>query len=926
MLQRFSTHVLGIILLTSKMIHYTSREIAARLRIANNKNSRLPMVAVFSILFSSICAAAPDTIYFDISRQNAGEALPVLGQQADITVIYPFDEVKNHQTNPLKGNYTLHDAVTALLRGSGLSARFNGNHHLIITISRDEENKSMSSNKPNPQKTLLASILGALFATSGQQSLAQNRPMENIGLEEIVVTAQKREEKYLDVPVAVSTLSGELLEMTKTREFEDLVGLSPSVTFDRGLSSNNSGIQVRGIGSTTLGIGVEPTVSTVIDGVTMGSTTQFLTDLSDIERIEVLRGPQGTLFGKNASAGLINVITKRPSHEFEAAITGSTTSDDGWGLSAQVSGPLTDNVRGRLSAFSKEYDGYFTNITNGESLNGYDREGVRGKLEIDLTDSANLLLIADYSKQENNCCARSLAVLGTAPQDLYDWRDLNVNSENTELTANTPTVSDTETSGLSGELTIDFDNFVFTSITAYRQMTLDTQQDVDGYGYTVAMPGRSAFISNGTSDGNSPDGEQEFKQFSQEIRVTTTAWDNFDVTAGAFYWDQEITRYFEREVLFCPGTTSTDPSLTCTEAGGTPRTAFGYMDAGLDIKNWAVFGQANWHIAEDWTASLGLRYTKDDIGYNFIRATETPGPATRPSYPVDGIPLTNSTKEDNVSGKLSVQWDATENTMIYASYGEGYKAPAFDVIFGLNSLDRSNPVPAETSKAWEIGTKSEFFDNRLRLGVTAFHTKFNGLQGTGTQPDEVGFFLTSAGTAITKGVEIDFAAKPTANLLLSGGIAWIDAYFDEYRNGQCYIAQTEAEGCVGGIQDLSGKDIPNSPKVKYTLQARYDFNLDSLPFNAYVSGNYRWQDKSVGDVNQDARVDRDSYGLLGLNFGLESNDGRWSVEAFVKNALDDFYEERRMLSPSNPRVVYHVLNREAYRYAGVEFTYHLGAY
>lgn len=884
------------------------------------------LVVLFLVsLFAQVVGAVEPTINFNISRQSAGEALPAFGQQADISVVYQYDRIKNYETNPLKGEFTLLQAVNILLEGTGLTLHFESRRHLIITTAdNNREGQAMNMTNDKPRKSLLAALVGAFVGVQGGQYAMAQEP-EIAGLEEILVTAQKVEQGYTDVPVAVTTVSGEVLDMSKTSEFEDLVSVTPSVTFDRGLSSNNSGIQVRGIGSTTLGIGVEPTVSTVIDGVTMGSTAQFWTDLADIERIEVLRGPQGTLFGKNASAGLINVITKRPSDEFEASFTSSMTSDDGWGLGAQVSGPLSDSVRARLNVYSKEYDGYFTNIVNGESLNGYERKGLRAKLDVDLSSNANVLFIADYSKQEDNCCARTPAVVGTDPEYIYDWRNLTVDRKNTEGLFNTPTINDSETSGLSAELTVDFANFEFTSITAYRSMTLDTQQDVDGMAYTEPMPGRVSFISNGTVDGNPPDGEQESDQFSQELRINTTAWDNFDVTAGLFYWDQNVNRYFERETAFCPGASTVDPSLSCTAAGGTPSRAFAYMDAGLDIKNWAAFGQANWHLTDTVTASLGLRYTEDDISFNFIRVTEASGPAVPPSFPEDGVPLTNGTKEDDVSGKLSLQWDATDNTMIYASYGEGYKAPAFDVIFGLNSYDRIDPVPAETSKAWEIGTKSELFDNRLRLGVTAFHTKFDGLQGTGTQPDEVGFFLTSAGTAVTKGLEVDFTAKPTPNLLLSGGVAWVDAYFDEYPNGQCYIGQTAAEGCVDGVQDLSGGDIPNSPELKYTIQARYDIALDA-PFDMYISGNYRWQDKAVGDVNQDARVDREAYGLLGLNLGLESEDKSWSAEVFVKNALDDFYEERRMLSPGNPTAVYHVLSREAFRYAGVQFTYRLGAY
>lgn len=783
-------------------------------------------------------------------------------------------------------------------------------------------------NQKKLYKSQLASMIAAVAGVSGVfASPLVSAAEKSFALEEVVVTAQKKEESLVDVPVAVSAFSGEVLNMQKAQQFQDLVQVSPSVTFNQAGDGRGVGVNIRGMGTTAFQVAVEPTVSTVVDGVTLGRTNQFLSDLTDVERVEVLRGPQGTLFGKNASAGVINIVTKRPSEEFEGSVKLTATDDNAWGVQASVSGPLTDAIRGRATVYSREYDGFGKNLFDGKKLNAEEVHGVRAKLEFDITDSVNLLLIGDYSKQDRDCCFSPLSALagGNGIENrflAFDYQGVTIDEENTTVNMNTPTYSNTETSGISAEFNVDFDKFVFTSITAYRSFELDQQQDADFMPYDGPTYGRFVITSNGAIEAN---GGQEQDQFSQEFRITTTAWDNFDVTAGLFYWDQSLDRAFEREVYFCttPGAgagLSPDPAVT-------PCTGFlyGYGVAyqAVDTKNWALFGQANWHFTESWTASLGWRYTEDDIEFDFERVTSSPAPAVPPSFAGS-----NQTEEENWSGKLALQWNVTDDMMWFVSYAEGYKSPAFDVIFATNA-SRMAPAPEETSEAWETGIKSELFENRLRLAVTAFHTKFLNLQGQVgifTPPNTTTFILTSAGSAITKGLEVDITVKPTPNLLINGGIGWIDATYDEFPLSNCYSGQTAAQGCTEispGVfnQDLGGEDIPNSPDLKFSLQARYDIELDA-PYDMYVNINYRWQDDVTGSQDQNPLLNRDSYDVVDLVVGLDADDGRWGAQLFVKNLLDDFYEDNLGGGSTN---VTHFLARDHERYVGVEVNYRFGS-
>jgi len=542
---------------------------------------------------------------------------------------------------------------------------------------------------------------------------------------------------------------------------------------------------------------------------------------------------------------------------------------------------------------------------------------VRGKLEIDLCDRTNLLLTADWSKQDRDCCAVVPVIKGTSAAYAFDWQDITIGRRNDEAPFGTKFMSNTKTDGISAELNIDFEKFVLTSITAYRGFELKGQIDADMIPYTEPTYARRLFTSNGTS-GINP-GTQEQTQFSEELRIATNSDGAVDLTAGLFYWDLSVDRYFERQVMVCndpvedPANLSYDPTLTpCNDA----LIAFGYMNSNVTTKNWAAFGQASWQLADDWTATLGLRYTQDDVSFWINRESPQPGPAVAPSFSGS-----NSTDESNLSGKLSVQWNFGDNVMLYGSYAEGYKAPGFDRIF-LTGANRLNPVPAETSQAWEMGMKGEF--DRLRFGLTAFHTTFHDLQSRGTRPDDVGFFLVSAGEAITQGIELDITAKPMPNLLLNGGLAWVDAHFQDYSNAPCYSGQTSAEGCIGGVQDVSGKDIPNSPDLKASFQAPYDIEL-TAPFDMFATGNYRWQSESAGNLNQDPLLDHDSYGIFDLTVGVEADSGRWSAQIFAKNLFDTFYEDLRTSNNIfDPGGVAHYLARDSRRYVGVQFEAHFG--
>lgn len=764
-------------------------------------------------------------------------------------------------------------------------------------------------------RCILAVAVASAAAGLSMHSHAQNQPT---ALEEVVVTAQKREQNYLDVPVSVNTFSGEVLDMAKVNEFQDLVQVSPSVTFTQTGGMRGSGVLIRGIGTTAFQIAVEPTVATVVDGITMGRTGQSLMDLDDIAQVEILRGPQGTLFGKNATGGLFMVNTNDPTEEFESRFRAMVTDDDGYVVSGVVSGAIADGVRGRLGVYSKGFDGFGDNAFRGTELNGDDSWGVRGKLAIDLSDRADLMLIADVSEQDRNCCQSFFSAgdegpVGDALEAEYAAFGVELSEKNTVWLDSSPTFSNTETWGVSAEFNVEFDQWRFVSITGAREFTLATEQGVDGLPYYAetarTAPAVLSFDSNGSNfiehpEADLPGGTHDQDQFSQEFRLESNNWEKMNLTLGAFYWNQTVDRYFHRVSQLAA-------------FGGGLGPFYGWMDAVAETESYALFGSMDYKLTDDLTLLAGLRYTDDEISADIDRVTPSPGPAVAAS-----ATGSNTVTETDLSGRLGLQYSLNDDWMIYATATTGYKSPAFDLIFSATQERLDNPVPAEEVTAYELGIKGEFWDGRARIGATLFNTSFDNYQGQGFDEAQVQFLLISAGEVTTEGFETDITLKPTAGWLINAGYAYTDAIYESYAGAQCYPGQSEAEGCFGGAQDISGNQVANAPKHKFTLQTRYDMDLSSS-FLSYVGGSYRYQSDSPSDLNGDPRTERESYGILDLFAGVESTSGSWQAEFFVKNALDNFYVDRptysSLLSASAG-----YLNRDSWRYMGVEFNYRFG--
>jgi iron complex outermembrane receptor protein len=446
-----------------------------------------------------------------------------------------------------------------------------------------------------------------------------------------------------------------------------------------------------------------------------------------------------------------------------------------------------------------------------------------------------------------------------------------------------------------------------TSISAYREFSVDGFGDLDSQPTDVR--------------GLDQYGKTDQDQFTQELRLLSPGDGQLTYVAGLFYFDQTVKRNMTRNIVI------SDPGEAIA-------------DFQVNTTNWAAFGEATWHFNDAWRLIVGARYTEDELDFTFERSLT--GPQVGLPAPVAETP--GDTDENDFSPKIVVQWDYSDEGMTYLSYAEGYTGPAFDVAFGVDPVDLPRVDP-ETSKSWELGLKTTLFDGRLRLNSAIFYSVYEDFQSQsfydtdGSPPDcpddepncnvgddPGGFILINAGEVSTQGMELDFLAQVTENLRLTGGVAYVDASIDDYPAGQCSGGQIfrGENGCsrTNSLQDLSGGDLPFSPKWKGNLAASYFVSLEGT-FDLTFRGMVRAQDEIQYSLSQDANTIEDGYAIFDASVMLEDHSDRWTATVFVKNIADKFYASS--IQPNNPNLVPNAYNhrygKDAGRTFGLEMRY-----
>lgn len=779
--------------------------------------------------------------------------------------------------------------------------------------------------------TSFLSLLTGLALTT--PVVAQDDADNAFNLEEIVVTAQKREQSLTEVPIAVSVLGAERIERSFSPNIESLQTLVPSVSFRKGTTSANSALTIRGIGTISFSGAAEPSVSTVVDGVVLARSGQAFSALYDIERLEVLRGPQGTLFGKNASAGVVNITTKRPTPEFEGYIDATYAEGDEWQLRGKISGPLTDNINASLVAMRSEFAGNITNVFNNERVNGYSRKGLRGMVEFLPSDTLSILAIVEYNESDDDCCA-DLEVLPSgrnpdspaAPNSdgiVNGVTDLDLDQRLVDHDFETRMLD--ETTAGSIEINKEFGDYTVTSISAFRKWenTEYREGDFTSIGGTSTTPVFTVPFQLHDV------GTRTWDQFSQEIRLTSPDDGPLFYQVGLYYFDQHQEADFTRDAS-CQNNggqnqpiLDANPGLTCGANDIVSATGF----STVDIQNFAVFGQASYDITEDGlTLIFGARYTDDTVKFAHRRVNNDAfgrqGVGVRPALPNSqfseasggfATSFSNESSNTDFSIKAGLSYDLKEYGSVYATYSQGYKGPAFNVFYNMGTND-TLPIDEESSDAFEIGYK--YASSNVLFNIAAYKADISGFQANNFD-NSTGVTitrLTNAGKVSTKGIEADLQWNATANLALTASVALNDAQIEEFN---CPVDPLSGEP-PAGCTSRSGLDLLFSPDFNYTLGANYVVPVgdsDEMVVNvswAHVDEQNSLLPSTSGEFNPVSRLP--GYDMVDVSVSYAFGDGDYAITGFVKNLFDDSF----VTTYSGDNFRYQI-PREADRYFGVNF-------
>lgn len=730
----------------------------------------------------------------------------------------------------------------------------------------------------NRERLMAAAATVALLMAAATPVLAQTQPSaqpsggEDHGaravLDEVVVTAQRREQGLSKVPIAVSAYSGEALERQGVTNVDALSQVSPSVTFQNNQSSAGAGVRVRGIGTAVFNAGSEQSVTTVIDGVITGPLGSGLADLFDVERVEVLRGPQGTLFGKNSSAGAVNVVTRRPTDQFSGyGVARYGERLDEYRVEGAVSGTVAEGLRARLAGFKlTQNEGAYANPARGEREDTRDRWGLR--LRADYTRgpfTADLSLTRE--ERDDACCTRLFVGVNPAAYGTLTKLYLlpRLAAYGVKPTAdNQISISNgvsTETNRTThGALTMSYElanGATIRSISGHRRWIQSERNDADRIDIDI---GDDAFQS------------RDLNIWSQELQLISPADQRLTYVLGAYYYKQSLDEF--------------------TRTAGGSQSIFGYgvttIPLRVEVENKAIFGHATYNVTDQWQAFGGLRLLEEEISAVGVRSGNyfaLPGTFSGQA----------STTDKNWVGTMGVRYEVSPNVSYYGSVSRGYKGAAIDVALG-SSFFTGKPSDAilnpETVVSYELGVKARLNEGRLRVNGTLFNSDFKDFQSSQFDAATTSFVLRNAGKVRTRGAEVDFQALVTDSLMVTGGVAYVDAVFAEYTGAPCTVPQQAAGTCspARGGQNLTGQRVNANPKWQYNIAAEQTFHLPN-GMEAYLRGDYGWRSDIIfgGDLNPDTT--QPAYGVANFRSGLVFNTN-YEVAVFVQNAFDKIYANR----------------------------------
>ncbi|HEJ1886857.1 TPA: TonB-dependent receptor [Pseudomonas aeruginosa] len=739
---------------------------------------------------------------------------------------------------------------------------------------------------------LLLALGGALPASAADAPapaeeappLASSVPDKaDTALGKVTVTARRREEDSQKVPTPITVLGGETLEAQRISRVQDLQQVLPSVNVAY-IHARQSSVAVRGIGNNPASDGLEGSAGIYLDNVYLGRPGMAVFDLLDIEQLELLRGPQGTLFGKNTTAGVLNISTRAPTFTAERTVEVSGGQDGYFQGRGTVSGPLGETLAGRLSAYRTRDDGYIKNIHDDYYLNGGERQGARGQLLFEPNEDFSLRWIADYNEEDSSNGSmvvyggaerfwQRAALVGASPLRDPQRRKVNINGRQ-HVSVHQGGSSLEANWNLAG-------GYRLTSISAYRYWHFTPAND--------EQLNVSAINDTGV--------EVHDRQFSQEIRLASPTGGAFDYVVGAYAFRQNLgnktfTSYGPLADLYLLGANLGALNDTYSKANGK-----------IETDSFALFAQGTWHLTERLDFTAGLRGTYEEKNAKVERfaplggaAVGGVGAAVRNgqlgAYDSDDLSQYNFAP----SALLSLSYQFSDDLLGYASLSHGEKSGGVNLAVGSAPSAGADSllVGPERANDAELGLKSTLFDRRLLLNANLFWTGIHGYQATtlyqapgSTQLVQV---LANAGSVRSRGLEFEATALPLRGLTLNFNGSYNDVTYLSFKDAPCPAEVSTRPGAPSSC-DLTGQRVVGASKWIANLNGEYQWRLDDR-FQPYVSASYAYRSAAEGTLDNSDLSKIDGYALVNLAAGLRSDlgDGQLDTSVWLKNAFDkDYY-------------------------------------
>lgn len=779
----------------------------------------------------------------------------------------------------------------------------------------------MSSTALSPYRLTLALAMALSGGAFAAPVVAHAADKDALAVEEVVVTARKREENLQETPIAITAVGGAQLQARGAVDLTAVETIAPNVHFSAsqptsGLSGATA-VFIRGIGQRDFTINIDPAVGVYFDGVYVGRSIGALMDLVDIERVEVLRGPQNTLFGRNTIGGAISVVTKSPGKDFGGQIKAGGGQDGYRELSGNVNIPISDRMRASFGAFYRHQDGFVKALQYKDVMLGEDDvKGARIKLHFDVTDAITFEVAGDLARNHNTTSAivplrlNNLLPVGTTGTGPFNsvfnnslvlsgdaacrttagqatnpkcfgpvWlpsSDLASNAVFTDRTgAKVDPNNQLDTNGISATLGAKTPLGQFKSISAYRDFNAVTYNDLDFTPYLLFANSHPEFSQH---------------QFSQEFQlVGTMAGDRLDYVVGYYYFEERGLERIYNQVITAFNATTNPGALA--------------QDIFRNINNHskAVYGQATWHVTDAITLTAGARYTDSTKGFTIKNIL--------PTGAVDG-PYAGKKQFDKVNPTATLGWKPNSSTYLYATYSEGFRDGGYAARF-LGVLPAVLPsYDPETVKAYEIGAKNQFFNNRLRLNLAAFRTDYRNLQVDATVPPNLQISQQSTilnlAQARIQGVEAEFDGRITDWLRVDGAVGYLDSNILSVLGGRVL---------TGAYAITADSKLPFSPEWTANLGVTATAKLQDMG-RAIARVDLSYVDTQFSGIENSPEIKLRSRSFLNASLRYVPEHGPWEAALVVKNLANDRYYNQIINiqalnstygAPGRPRTIYATL-------------------